>query len=73
MSSELSLDDILPVADFCRRFPHCGTEASLRWQIFNASLNGMDRAGVVVRRGRRVFIVVPRYLEWVAVTDDRAA
>jgi hypothetical protein len=40
------------------------SEASLRWQIFNAQQNGLDKAGAIRRVGRRVYIVGERYLSW---------
>ena len=38
------------------------TEASLRWMIFNAETNGLDRA--LIKRGRRVLIDVPEFERW---------
>lgn len=40
------------------------SEASIRWQIFNAHKNGLDQAGAIRRAGRRVYIVAERYLAW---------
>lgn len=41
------------------------TEPQVRWQIFNSATNGMDKLGVIVRIGRRVYLDVDRYDEWV--------
>lgn len=41
------------------------SEGQLRWWIFNADKNGMADDGVVVRLGRRVYIDVDRFDEWV--------
>jgi len=38
------------------------TEASLRWMIFNAETNGLNRA--LVKRGRRILIDVPEFERW---------
>lgn len=40
------------------------SEASIRWQVFNAEKNGLAQAGAVRRAGRRVYIVAERYLAW---------
>lgn len=58
------LDDILTIRAFCRRFPELGSEASLRWQVFNSSNNRLDEAGAIIRRGRNVFIAANRYRDW---------
>ena len=38
------------------------TEASLRWMIFNAETNGLNRA--LVKRGRRILFDVPEFERW---------
>ena len=38
------------------------SQASLRWMIFNAETNGLDRA--LIKRGRRVLIDVPEFERW---------
>jgi len=38
------------------------TESSLRWLIFNSEENGLESS--LVRIGRRVFIDLPRFEEW---------
>lgn len=72
-TSELHPDDFLTVRAFVSKHPNHGTQSSLRWIIFNSSLNGLDESGAIVRRGRRVFIVVPRYLAWLAGSGRVAA
>ena len=64
MQNETRIDDLLPVKDMARRHSNVCTESSLRWEIHNAKDNGLAEAGALVRKGRRVFINVPRYLEW---------
>ena len=49
------------------------TEAALRWQIFNADKNGLDKAGAIRRVGRRVYIVGERYLAWFDAQGSGAA
>jgi hypothetical protein len=40
------------------------TEGGLRWDIFNAEKNGLAASKAIIRKGRRVYIVVDRYFEW---------
>ena len=46
------------LSDSCPAF----TEASLRWLIFNAKANGLNRA--LVKVGRRVLIDVHEFEKW---------
>ena len=41
------------------------TAGQVRWWIFNERHNGMADHGVVVRLGRRVYIDVPAFDQWV--------
>jgi hypothetical protein len=65
--------DLLTVRDFALRFPNLGSEASLRWQIFNAELNGLAEAGAIIRLGRKVFIHLPNYMAVLARSAREAA
>jgi len=48
------------------------SEPSLRWLLFNAKKNGLDRA--LVRVGRRLFVDTERFNEWLeAQRSERAA
>ena len=48
------------------------SESSLRWLLFNAKKNGLDRA--LVRVGRRLFVDTERFNEWLeAQRSERAA
>lgn len=49
------------VAQFSADSPF--TEAQVRWWIFNASTNGLQAA--VLRIGRRVYIDVDAFAQWV--------
>jgi len=40
------------------------SEASIRWQIFKAEENGLQKSGAIRRVGRRVYIVGERYIAW---------
>ena len=50
---------------------HAGfTEGSVRWDVFNADTNGLTESGAILRKGRRVYIVEERYLEWLGVRES---
>lgn len=51
------------------------SEASLRWQIFNARENGLQRAGALLRNGRRILIDADKFYQWLESRqhcDERA-
>lgn len=61
---EVQVPTLLSIRQFSekhRAFP----EASLRWHVFNASTNGLDRHGALKRIGRRVYVVEEKFFEWV--------
>jgi hypothetical protein len=41
------------------------SEGQLRWWIFMAANNGLDAANAVVRVGRRVYIDLDRFEDWI--------
>lgn len=50
------------------------TEAAIRWDIFNAKKNGLEKSGAIVRRGRRILLFPERYVGWMeARTKGQAA
>ena len=65
MSDNSSLDRLLPIKHLVQRHPNIGTEASVRFQVFQAETNGLAKHGAVIRVGRKVLIDVDRYLDWV--------
>ena len=42
------------------------TEQSIRWAVFKAEENGLADSGAIFRKGRRIFIVEDRYLDWLS-------
>lgn len=54
-------ENLLTVRQLAKSSP-AFTEASLRWLIFNAKSNGLNRA--LVKVGRRVLIDVPEFEMW---------
>ena len=63
MTSQSSLSDLLSVKDVVAKYPSIfATEPALRWHIFvNKPL--LEQKGVLVYRGRRVFINVAKLNE----------
>jgi len=60
-----NLDDVMSVRNFARRYPDLGkSEKAIRWDIYNASHNGLNDFGAVLRVGRRTLIHVPSYRDW---------
>ena len=57
-------EDVLPVSTLVANFPNLGSAGSIRWQIFCAGQNGLEESGAIIRRGSRVFVVLPRYMRW---------
>jgi hypothetical protein len=41
------------------------TQPQVRWWIFNAESNGLDKAKAIVRIGRRVYIDVDAFDRWI--------
>ena len=41
------------------------SEGQLRWWIFTSASNGLDAADAVVRVGRRVYIDLDRFDDWI--------
>ena len=41
------------------------SEGQLRWWIFMSASNGLDAANAVVRVGRRVYIDLDRFDDWI--------
>lgn len=40
------------------------TNGGVRWDIFNANKNGLADKKAIIRKGRRIYIVVDRYFDW---------
>lgn len=59
------------VAQFAAETPF--SEPQCRWMIFNASHNGLNKAGVIKRIGRRVYIDTDAFDRWVDSQQEAAA
>jgi hypothetical protein len=44
-------------------------EGSVRWWIFQAKENGLEKAGAIVRIGRRVYIDVNAFEAWLVANN----
>ncbi len=49
------------------------TEPQLRWWIFHAAENGLDKAGAVIRIGRRVYIDTDGFERWLTQQQQARA
>lgn len=61
--------DILTVNQFVKQNP-AFTEGGIRWDIFNAEKNGLKQNKVIIRKGRRVYIVPERYFAWLELQNS---
>jgi hypothetical protein len=63
--NEPTLNEILRFKDFCRLYPSLiVSEAAGRALIFHSATNGLDEAGAILRKGRAIYVVLPRFKEW---------
>ena len=46
------------------------SEGQLRWWIFTSKQNGLDAVNAVVRVGRRVYIDVDKFADWIEQQND---
>ena len=47
------------------------SEGQLRWWIFMAASNGLDATDAVIRVGRRVYIDIDRFNDWIEQQNPR--
>ena len=58
----------MTVKQFAEEFPAVNV-GSVRWDIYNAKTNGLEKSGAIIRRGktgRRILLDRDRYLLWMA-------
>ena len=55
--------NLQPVAALAANTPF--SEGQLRWWIFTAATNGLEAANAIVRVGRRVYIDLDRFNDWI--------
>jgi hypothetical protein len=75
MADNIQPEDIMPLDAFLtsERTQHLASESSLRWQIFKRRENGLERAGAIVKRGGRWYVVVPRYIQFILKGTEAGA
>lgn len=62
---EVDLDDIARPEAFARRYPDViGSSSRLRYLLRHRQGNGLVSSGAVIERGRTLYIVRPRFLDW---------
>lgn len=49
------------------------SEASLRWQVFKSSENGLLKSGAIIRNGRRILIDGEKFFAWLQANQPRVA
>lgn len=49
------------------------SEGQLRWWIFMSANNGLDAVNAVIRVGRRVYIDIDRFEDWIEQQNRRPA
>jgi len=65
----MALPTLSTVKQFNQRHPAFPV-GGLRHRIFHAETNGMLKAGVIVRNGRRVLIDEERFFDWLRSGDE---
>lgn len=59
----MDIPTLSTVKQFCSKYP-AFPEGGIRHRIFHANSNGMKKAGVIVRNGRRVLINEEKFFSW---------
>lgn len=63
-TEQVSLDDLMSLTAFVRRYSDIANEPRARWWIFHRETNGLAKSGALVKRGGRWFFVVPKFRDW---------
>lgn len=69
---KMNVPTLLTVNQFNQKHPAFPI-GGLRDRIFHAENNGMNKAKVIVRNGRRVLLNEERFFEWLEVQDNSSA
>jgi len=67
VSTEIPIENNEPTFSTVKQFSQkdpAFPESGLRWLIFNAATNGLDKYEVIVRCGRRVLINTSNFYKW---------
>lgn len=67
----IDLDDLARPETFARRYPDVvGSTSRLRYLLRHRECNGLTDSGAVVQRGRQLYIVKPRFRDWLINNSD---
>ncbi|MBT6981563.1 MAG: hypothetical protein HOA05_04910 [Candidatus Marinimicrobia bacterium] len=61
---QVSQQSLLNVNQFTERHP-AFTFGALRWMIFNAQSNDLQKSGALIRLGKRVLFDEEKFFQWV--------
>lgn len=59
-----TLDDVMRLQIFLKRYPNLTTENNLRWMIYNRKTNGLATSGAVRKVNGCWYIVLPKLLAY---------
>ena len=63
--NDLTLDDLSRPEPFATRYPDAiGSLSRLRYLLRHRHHNGLMEVGAVVEHGRSIYIVKPKFLDW---------
>jgi hypothetical protein len=68
-AQDIALDDLATPNHVIERHPEILNSARLRYLLRERESNGLVESGAVLQKGRRLLIAVPRFIQWLAVTD----
>jgi hypothetical protein len=72
--SNLTLDDLTRPEPFATRYSDAvGSLTRLRYLLRHRHHNGLTDSGAVVERGRSLYIVKPRFLDWILNSKQGAS
>jgi hypothetical protein len=73
---------LVRIKEFAKQYKDAVSEGGLRWQVFNAETNGLQKSGAIVRipnaRGEigphsPILLNPPKYFAWLLASQKRAA
>ena len=67
------LADMIRPQDLANRYPNLGSLAQIRWWIHHREQNGLDAHRALVKKGKSVWIIVPRFRNWLLGEDPEPA
>jgi len=71
--SDVRLDDLLRPQTLAARYPDLGSLSQIRWWLHHRANNGLDEHKAVIKQGKAVWIVLPRFRDWLLGLRPSAA